>query len=290
MPVESSASPRKPDRIAVTIRVIIYAFLAFVGWVVFPALMLWAPNMKLVAATLGVFLAAAVANAVTLRIYEHGQLADVGLGWTTASRRNLLLGVAGGGGAAALVILVPVALHVADLRVAASLGWPSVLFISVILLFGAAGEEILFRGYAFQVLVGVLGPFATILPFGVLFAAAHLLNPNQTLLSPLNTALWGILLGYSFLRSGDLWLPIGLHFGWNWLLSLLGTPLSGFTISVTGLTVHWRVGELWSGGPYGPEGGLFTTLVVIAVAYYLHRAPIQQQAALVTLRSAGSIS
>ena len=288
MPAESSAPPRKPDKIAVAVRVIIYGFLAFVGWVVFPGLMLWAPNMKLVAAALGVFLAAAVANAVTLRIYEHGQLSDIGLGWTTASRRNLVLGVAGGGGAAALVILVPVALRVADLRVAANLGWPSVLFVSVILLFGAAGEEILFRGYAFQVLVGVLGPFATILPFGVLFAVAHLLNPNQTLLSPVNTALWGVLLGYSFLRSGDLWLPIGLHFGWNWLLSLLGTPLSGFTISVTGLTVHWRVGELWSGGPYGPEGGLFTTLVVIAVAYYLHRAPIQQQTAVVTLRSAGS--
>ncbi|HZT37818.1 MAG TPA: CPBP family intramembrane glutamic endopeptidase [Bryobacteraceae bacterium] len=286
--MSTDPGPRKPDKIAVAVRVIIYAFLAFVGWVVFPALMLWTPGMKLVAAALGVFVAAAVANAVVLRIYEHGQLADIGLGWTNASRRNLLLGVAGGGAAAVLVVIAPVALRIADFTTTSGFGWPSVLFVSLVLLFGAAGEEILFRGYAFQVLVGVLGPFATILPFGVLFAVAHLLNPNQTLLSPVNTALWGVLLGYAFLRSGDLWLPIGLHFGWNWLIALLGAPLSGFTMSVTGLTVHWRVGELWSGGAYGPEGGLFTTLALIGVAIYLNRAPIEQQTAVVTLRSAGS--
>lgn len=274
--------------LGVTIRVGVYAFLAFVGWILFPGLMLWTPEMKLAAATLGVFIAAGIANAVVLRIYERGQLADIGLGWTSASRRNLLLGVAGGCGAAVLVIAIPVLFRLGDFVRTPGMEWPAALFLSLILLFGAAGEEMLFRGYGFQVLVGFLGPFATILPFGVLFAVAHLLNPHQTLLSPVNTALWGILLGYSFLRSGDLWLPIGLHFGWNWLIALLGAPLSGFTMSVTGLAVKWHVGVMWSGGAYGPEGGLFTTFVLVALTYYLHRAPVQLQTAVITLRSAGS--
>ena len=73
-------------------------------------------------------------------------------------------------------------------------------------MFGAIGEEMLFRGYAFQVLIGYLGPFATILPFGILFAFAHLGNPGQGSpvvgwIAPVNTALWGILLGYAFVRQ-----------------------------------------------------------------------------------------
>ena len=48
-----------------------------------------------VISTLGTFAAAAVANALALRIYERGNLADIGLGWTAASRRNLSLGDAG---------------------------------------------------------------------------------------------------------------------------------------------------------------------------------------------------
>jgi membrane protease YdiL (CAAX protease family) len=288
MPADSGTTPGKATPAGVAIRVGIYAFLALAGWIIFPALMLWTPEMKLVAAALGVFVAAGIANAVVLRIYERGQLTDIGLGWTGASRRNLALGVAGGAAAAVLVVAVPVAFGLGEFGRTSAMGWPSILFLSIILLFGAAGEEMLFRGYGFQVLVGFVGPFATILPFGVLFALAHMLNPYQTLLSTVNTALWGILLGYSFLRSGDLWLPIGLHFGWNWLVALLGAPLSGFTMSVTGLAVRWHVGAIWSGGAYGPEGGLFTTFVLIALTFYLHRAPIQLQPAVITLRSAGS--
>ena len=54
--------------------------------------------------------------------------------------------------------------------------WPSLLFVSIILLFGAVGEEMLFRGYGFQVLVKAIGPFATILPMAVLFGLAHSLQ------------------------------------------------------------------------------------------------------------------
>ena len=159
--------------------------------------------------------------------------------------------------------------------------WGSVIFVSVVLLFGAIGEEMLFRGYAFQLLLGYMGAFATILPFAVLFAFAHLGNPGQGApiigwVAPLNTLLWGILLGYGFLRSGDLWLPIGLHFGWNWVLSLLGANVSGFRIVTTGIALQSH-NDVMTGGAYGPEGGLCTTAVVILLAYALYRAPVDRQ-------------
>jgi uncharacterized protein len=48
-------------------------------------------------------------------------------------------------------------------------------------------------------------------------------------------------------------------------LPLFGANLSGFTMGVTGYALHWSVGNLWSGGDYGPEGGLPTTAVVVAL-------------------------
>lgn len=283
MPSPEEAKP-KVDKLAVALRVGVYLFLALAGMMIFPRLMVWAPNMIFVAAALGIFAAAAVANAVALRIYENGQLADLGMGWTPASRRNLLIGIAGGGAAALCAVLIPIAARVADFErlPEASFNFGSVFFVSVVLLFGAIGEELLFRGYAFQVLLGYLGPFATILPFAVLFAFAHLGNPGQGapvvgFVAPLNTALWGVLLGYGFVRSGDLWLPIGLHFGWNWLLPLLGANLSGFTMGVTGIAFRSRGADLWTGGAYGPEGGLVTTLAVILLALALYRAPVARQ-------------
>lgn len=268
--------------LAIIQRVGLFVLIAVVGYYfVFPLLLQMVGAPVLVIATLGTFAAAAVANAVALRLYARGSLADIGLGWTRASRRNLTLGVLGGIGSALFVLLLPIVAGAADIQPAPNQHFqlPSLLLVSIILLFGAAGEEMLFRGYAFQVLVKAIGPFATILPVAVLFGLAHSLNLYFTWLALVNTILWGVLLGYAFLVSGDLWLPIGLHFGWNWTLPLLGVNLSGFTIGITGYSVQWKVGGLWSGGAYGPEGGLLTSAVVIALFFYLHRAPIQHQEA-----------
>ena len=102
-------------------------------------------------------------------------------------------------------------------------------------------------------------------------------NLGITVLGLVNTSAWGVLLGYAFLRSGDLWLPIGLHMGWNWALPLFGVNLSGFTMRMTGYVLHWKIGALWSGGDYGPEGGLVTSAIVIALFVYLWKAPVRRQ-------------
>jgi membrane protease YdiL (CAAX protease family) len=278
--VPVSTATQRQKLIGLALRVGAFALIAALGYyLVFPIIMAFIGAPVFVISTLGTFAAAAVANAVVLRIYERGNLASIGLGWTAASRRNLSLGVLGGIGAAMVVIIIPLVLRAADLESVPNepFRWPSLLFVSILLLFGAVGEEMLFRGYAFQVLVKGIGAFATILPMAVLFGLAHSLNLNFGPLALANTILWGVVLGYSFLRSGDLWLPIGLHFGWNWTLPLLGVNLSGFTMNVTGYTMHWKFGGLLSGGAYGPEGGLLTTAVVIGLFFYLGKAPIQHQ-------------
>jgi uncharacterized protein len=287
-PPESPAALERKKLLGVILRVGVFALTAALGYyLVFPLIIAFLGAPLLVISTLGTFAAAAVANTLALRIYERGTLADIGLGWTAASRRNLSLGVLGGIGAAILVVVLPLVARAADFEPVPNerLRWPSLLFVSILLLFGAVGEEMLFRGYGFQVLVRGIGPFATVLPVAVLFGLAHSQNLNFGPLALFNTILWGVVLGYAYLRSGDLWLPIGLHFGWNWALPMLGANLSGFTMEVTGYAMHWktggllnaRIGGLLSGGTYGPEGGLLTTAVAIGLFFYLAKAPIQQQ-------------
>jgi membrane protease YdiL (CAAX protease family) len=278
-PPTSSADQRKKI-IGLLLRVGVFALIAALGYyIVFPLIIAFLGAPVFVISTLGTFAAAAVANTLAVRIYERGRLSDIGLGWTAASRRNLSLGLLGGIGAALIVLVVPLVLRIADLEPVPNepLRWPSLLFVTILLLFGAVGEEMLFRGYGFQVLVKGMGPFATILPVAVLFGLAHSQNLNFGPLALFNTVLWGVVLGFAYIRSGDLWLPIGLHFGWNWALPMLGANLSGFTMDVTGYAMHWKIQGLFSGGAYGPEGGLLTTAVAIGLFFYLVKAPIQHQ-------------
>jgi membrane protease YdiL (CAAX protease family) len=262
-----------PDKQGLILRVGLYVLLAWLGVLLFPSV-LFPLGGVLVAATLSAFAAAAVANAVVVRIYERGRLADVGLGWSLSSGRDVLTGAAVGVAAALCVILIPVGLRVAKfVRVPAGVEhlWASLAFDSLALFFGVMGEELLFRGYAFQLLVRSVGPFATILPTSVIFGLMHSGNRDANTLGIVNTVAWGILLGYAVWRTGALWLSIGLHFGWNVALPLLGSNLSGFTMGVTGYTLEWNVGVLWSGGGYGVEGGLLTTGIVVALFFALRR-------------------
>jgi membrane protease YdiL (CAAX protease family) len=278
---QSAATQPPPSparsRLGVLLRAGVFAFFAFAGLLLFTPLL--SPLGYLLTAVFSTFAAGAVANTLAIRIYERAHLADIGLYWNAISARHLLLGFAGGGGAAALVLAPPLLTGFAVLtpRPGPDATWGTFAFVSLVLLFGVVAEEVLFRGYAFQVLVPVYGAWATILPMGVIFGAAHSTNQNATHLAILNTAAWGILLGYAVLRSGDLWLAIGIHFGWNWMLPIFGVEVSGFKIRITGYVLRWNLPELWSGGDYGPEGGLLCTLVLAFMIAYLMKAPIQRQ-------------
>jgi hypothetical protein len=270
---------KKPDVLGLLLRVGLFILIGWMSLIFFGNTLIILTGSKLIAATMATFAAACLANAITVRIYERGQLSALGLGWGHASSREFLLGLGSGAGAACLVLLLPVVAGAASFeRVTGSEHiWASLAFITFVLLFGAFGEEMLFHGYAFQLLIRRLGAFATILPAAVIFGLAHMDNPNSNLLGIGNTMLWGVLFGYAYLRTSALWLPIGLHFGWNVALPMFGANLSGFTMGVTGFALHWTAGALWSGGDYGPEGSLLTTAIVIVLFFVLHRFTVEQE-------------
>jgi uncharacterized protein len=146
----------------------------------------------------------------------------------------------------------------------------------LVILAAAMAEELMFRGYPFQRLVEALGAIGAILVLSALFGAVHMLNPHVSdnrwvqIFAFTNTLLIGIVLALAYLRTRALWLPWGLHFGWNATLGLLyGLPVSG--INQFSVVVKARpVGPEWLlGGGYGIEGGLLGTLVILLGLVYV---------------------
>jgi uncharacterized protein len=271
---------RSETRIGLVIRVAFFVATVLIGMLFLGKLLLGVFGL-VVAGTIGLCATGLLSNLLTMRIFDRRPLTDIGLRTGYASGWNFVLGLLLGGGSAALMLLAPLIAgtgHIAA-RPDSGFTWLGLLFYLFALLMAAWGEEMIFRGYAFQLLVEKIGPFATVLPVGVIFGLAHSGNPSASRLAVLNTVLWGILLGYAFLRSRDLWLPIGLHYGWNAVLPLFGVNLSGLTIDVTRYFYRWDLAPLWSGGDYGPEGGLLTTIFGVLLFFALARAPVKPQTA-----------
>jgi len=149
---------------------------------------------------------------------------------------------------------------------------------SLVLLFVAAlAEEAMFRGYGLQTLSRAkfawLGVLLTSVPFGLV----HLTNPNVVpFVTFANTALAGIWLAAAYLRTRSLWLPLGVHWAWNWALGwFFGLPISGLTIVSNPLLRGEESGPKWlTGGSYGIEGGVACTISLIIVTFFLWRTSL----------------
>jgi membrane protease YdiL (CAAX protease family) len=220
---------------------------------------------QLVETTVTPFVGSLAATFLCWKIYDETPLPRAGLALDRRGGIDLWMGVAAGMVGAALAILPGVVLHKAAFSPSpdAQANFNTASFVTILIFCGAAGEEMLFHGFAFQSLMVGLGPFAAIFPVGVIFGLLHMGNPDATWLSTFNTIGFGIVFGCALYRTRSLWLPIGLHFGWNLALPFFGTKISGITMRVTGYDLTWNAGPLWSGGAYGPEGSLLTTGVLV---------------------------
>ncbi len=256
----------RPDRFDILLRLGGFVAVALPLWLLLANLL---PGLDPVSRSVSASLVAGLtANLISARWFGTLHFSDFGLGWDTSSANQLALGLLLGVGSMSLLVLGSIAAGLAHWEPAdaGNLAW-----LTGALLAGAAGEELLFRGYAFQYLAQSW-PTRTIIGSGILFGLTHvLLNQNIQLIGTLNTALWGALLGYAYWRTKTLWLPIGIHYGWNLAQVLFGASLSGTTIGATGVRLVWSAGEIWSGGDYGPEGGLLTTAAGLAVLLMLRR-------------------
>jgi CAAX protease family protein len=141
-------------------------------------------------------------------------------------------------------------------------------------------EETLFRGYIFTNLEEGLPLILAIIISGLIFGAAHLLNPGANAASTFGVALFGVLAAVSYWATGRLWMAIGMHVAWNFFEG----PVFGFLVSGLNMgsvvTLHVN-GPAWLvGGQFGPESGALTMapqLVLIVLVYLWGRQQHQRR-------------
>lgn len=131
-------------------------------------------------------------------------------------------------------------------------------------------EELLSRGYHLQTIASGLNLFWGVVISSAIFGVLHLANPNATWLSAVGIFLAGLLFAYGYLRTRQLWLPIGMHLGWNFFEGVVfGFPVSGLDIyPLTRIQVDGP--ELWTGGAFGPEAGLIVLPALVLGVALIH--------------------
>jgi len=134
-------------------------------------------------------------------------------------------------------------------------------------------EEILLRGIIFRIMEEKMGSYIALVISALIFGGLHFANPNGSLVASIGLAIQaGLLLGVSYMYTRSLWLPIGLHFGWNFMQSgIYGATVSGYHLDQSWLTSKISGASWFTGGAFGPEGSIQATVFcMIAAALFLY--------------------
>jgi membrane protease YdiL (CAAX protease family) len=199
-----------------------------------------------------------LASAIMARI-EGRTVADYGLPW-----RRMFCGQFWQGCAIGFVSLVallaslrltgafsfgPMTLHGASI-------WKYGVVWAVMMFLACSVEEFLYRGYLQFTLTTGIGFWPAALATSALMAVAHLLNPEWTILGLFTVGGFGLIACFLLRRTGDLWMPIGIHAAWDWGEAyFFGVPSSGQTGEGSLFRGSFH-GPAWlTGMPFGPEAG-----------------------------------
>ena len=129
------------------------------------------------------------------------------------------------------------------------------------------GEEVLFRGIVFRMIDDRWGTAVGLIASALIFGFVHITNDNATVWSSLAIAVEaGLLLGAAYKWSGTLWVPIGIHWSWNYFQG----PIFGFAVSgndTQSLITPVIQGSDWlTGGSFGAEASIPAFVLGLALA------------------------
>jgi membrane protease YdiL (CAAX protease family) len=135
----------------------------------------------------------------------------------------------------------------------------------------AVGEELVFRAVLFRLIEEMLGTAAAVLISAALFGLSHAVNPGADLTALVTLAFGlGALLALAFAATRSLWLPVGLHMGWNMSEGFIyGLPDSGVTEPVQLAQTSVTGRPLLTGGAFGPEGSVILAVLCLLASAIL---------------------
>ncbi|HWF04287.1 MAG TPA: CPBP family intramembrane glutamic endopeptidase [Candidatus Angelobacter sp.] len=148
-----------------------------------------------------------------------------------------------------------------------------------VFLFVGFFEEFCFRGYFLYTLADGIGFWPAAIIQAILFAGVHMGNGGETKVGILATSFFALFAAATLWRTGNLWLAVGAHAGWDWGQSyFFGVNDSGFQAPGHLFNPKYAHAPDWlSGGSVGPEGSVVTlilwVLLFLVVVLFLKKRP-----------------
>ena len=121
--------------------------------------------------------------------------------------------------------------------------------------------------------------WAALVISALIFGGLHIFNDNATLWSSIAIAIEaGSLLGAAYAYNKNLWLPIGIHWIWNYTQgNILGLPVSGED-NVTSVITPEISGPQWlTGGSFGAEASVIAAVIGLLISLWFIRKIRQQE-------------
>ena len=154
--------------------------------------------------------------------------------------------------------------------------WGDILQAFLLFLTVGVGEEMIFRGIVFRQIDERWNTWAALIVSALLFGFTHLPNDGATWWSSLAIAIEaGLMLAVAYKWSGTLWLPIGIHWAWNFAQgNIYGAAVSGTEAGSSVLNINAYGPDIITGGVFGPEAsiiavifGLLITIIFLTNQY-----------------------
>ena len=186
----------------------------------------------------------------------RGKMRMMGIGWTVAAVNFLAIIVC-------LFLCGYYRIVTVEFDVASQLSW-----LSLFLLVGVV-EEVVFRGILFRLITDKWNITVGLTTSSLLFGLAHLGNPGATLWAALAIALAsGCLFGMAYAYHQTIWVPIGMHWAWNYLEGgVFGCAVSGAPLDYQPLITPRISGpDILTGGAFGPEASIICVALGIVLS------------------------
>lgn len=127
----------------------------------------------------------------------------------------------------------------------------------------AVCEEVIFRGVLFRMIDRRFNTAAAFVVSALVFGAAHLTNEGATWWAGLAIAIEaGLMLSAAYKYSGSLWMPIGIHWAWNYVQgNILGFAVSGGNAGQSLFVPEISGPDIITGGAFGAEASIAAVVI-----------------------------
>nr|WP_312290817.1 type II CAAX endopeptidase family protein [Clostridium chromiireducens] len=207
------------------------------------------------------------------KIWDKRKVADMGLTSIKNSWKDLCIGLLSGAisfSLVAIILLCTKSVEMVNSINKPNFSWGLIIEL-IIFIFVGINEELFARGYCMTVLKQTKKAYVPIIVSSIIFALMHSLNQGISLIAYLNLFLFGLSMGYVFIKTKNIWISIGYHITWNYFQGdIFGFLVSGISTNSI-YNIKTVTPNLINGGSFGPEGGLVVTALLIATIFIIYK-------------------